>query len=68
MRYKYIELCYFYAGFTYLCIIKMTICVLSNSYIKYNALLILYDESYCDTLQHYNKYGEGGRDAMLIML
>jgi hypothetical protein len=34
MTYKYIELRYYYAGSIYFDIIKMTICVLSNSLIN----------------------------------
>jgi hypothetical protein len=34
MKYKYIELCYYYAGSTYFYGIKMIICVLSNSLIN----------------------------------
>jgi hypothetical protein len=40
MKYKYIELSCSYAGSTYFYIIKVTICVLSNSHIKYHVILI----------------------------
>jgi hypothetical protein len=40
MKYKYNELCCSYTGPTYISIIKMTICILRNSYIKYNVSLI----------------------------
>jgi hypothetical protein len=42
VKYKYIELCYLYAGATYVYILKMEICVLSNSIIKNSILLIFY--------------------------
>jgi hypothetical protein len=40
MKYKYIELCYYYAGWTHISIIKMLICVLSHYIIKYDVVLI----------------------------
>jgi hypothetical protein len=57
MKYNYIELCRSYARSRYINIIKMTICVVTNSIIKYNVLLIFMYQRYSYTLQHYNKDG-----------
>jgi hypothetical protein len=59
-KYKYIELCYFYAGSTYIYIIRMTICLLSNSIISVMHFWYLHNESYSHTLQDDNMYGEWG--------